>query len=409
MFPISLTDQFVVLDDNTYTNKTWAEVSGIAVKEIHVMEVEFLSNMRYGLLVSKEQWDEWLKKLACFHEYCEKADLSEKAVRAAEAAELVAAARRQRAQAMSMNMSSPTHQRFSSPLPSPTNILPSSMQPSSASLAAYSPNAAVYNSNSTSNWNGPYQPTPALSPLAAKPNLGFPTNGRKRSLENTEITEPAPKRMARPTHMANIPSNRPLHNVAEPSRLSVPQLTLDTSQAISPVVSYPPTSSYSQAPVSLPPLGSGTRAMSTVYPHATTWTSQPSILASCGPQTPSYTTPSHFNTPTKRHSPGSLGVYASSPLVDPFAAHTPISNSPMVYLQQRNSPYKPVRSVNTLNYPPPSIPLSEYHLGSAQMHYQPLGRRNVRTGIVPEFLPNTGGGRPTPLHMSQTPSQHYPA
>ncbi|CAK7268923.1 hypothetical protein SEPCBS57363_003340 [Sporothrix epigloea] len=45
------------LDDNTYTNKTWSDVSGLHVKEIHVMEVEFLSNMRYGLLVSKEEWE----------------------------------------------------------------------------------------------------------------------------------------------------------------------------------------------------------------------------------------------------------------------------------------------------------------------------------------------------------------
>ncbi|KAK6079330.1 cyclin [Seiridium cupressi] len=388
------------LDDNTYTNKTWAEVSGIAVKEIHVMEVEFLSNMRYGLLVSKEQWQEWLKKLACFHEYCERADLSEKA------AEMAAAARRQRAQqVVPLNMTSPTHHGFSSPLPSPTNILPSSMQPSPASLAAYSPNAAVYNSNS--NWHGSYQPTPALSPLAAKPNLVFQPNSRKRSIEDSEVTEPAPKRTTRPAPAANPPATRQFNNGSETGRLSVPHLTLDTSQAMSPA--YPANANYAQAPVSLPPLGGGMRAMSTVYPHATTWASQAAVLATCGPQTPSYPASTHFGTPSKRHSPGSLAVYASSPLPEPFATHTPMSNSPLVYLQQRNSPYKPVRPVNTLNYPPPSIPLSEYHLGSAQMHYQPLGRRNVRTGIVPEFLPTIGSGRPTPIPMSQAPSQHYPA
>lgn len=383
------------LDDNTYTNKTWAEVSGIAVKEIHVMEVEFLSNMRYGLLVSKEQWEDWLKKLACFHEYCERAEQTEIA------AEMAAMARRQRAEAASLNLS-PTHHGFSSPLPSPTTILPSSMQPSPATLAAYSPNAAVYNTNPTPNWQGPYQPTPAMSPLAAKPMLNYPTNGRKRSLENSEVAEPAPKR--------NVPAARQLNGAAESGRLSVPHLTLDTSQVISPAVSYQATPNYSQAPVSLPPIASGMRAMSTVYPHATTWASQGPVLATCGPQTPAYTAPGHFSTPTKRHSPGSLAVYNSSPLVESFTAtHTPISNSPLAYLQQRNSPYKPVRPVNTLNYPPPSIPLSEYHLGSAQMHYQPLGRRNVRTGIVPEFLPSVGGGRPTPLSMSQAPPSHYPA
>ncbi|ETS83671.1 hypothetical protein PFICI_05547 [Pestalotiopsis fici W106-1] len=387
------------LDDNTYTNKTWAEVSGIAVKEIHVMEVEFLSNMRYGLLVSKEQWEDWLKKLACFHEYCERAEQTEKA----------AMAQRQRAEAAQLNMS-PSHRGFSSPLPSPTTMLPSSMQPSPATLAAYSPNAAVYNTNPTPNWS--YQSTPAMSPLAAKPTLGFPTNGRKRSLENAEVAEPAPKRNTRPTPTTSVPASRQLSGAPESGRLSVPHLTLDTSQVIPPSVPYQATPNYpqAQAPVSLPPIGTGMRAMSTVYPHATTWASQGPILATCGPQTPAFTAPVHFGTPTKRHSPGSLAVYNSSPLVESFAAtHTPISNSPLAYLQQRNSPYKPVRPVNTLNYPPPSIPLSEYHLGSAQMHYQPLGRRNVRTGIVPEFLPSVGGGRPTPLSMSQAPPSHYPA
>jgi vacuolar-type H+-ATPase subunit C/Vma6 len=62
-----------VLDDNTYTNKTWAEVSGISVGEIHVMEVEFLSNMRYSLLASAEQWKEWQLKLGKFGDYFERA------------------------------------------------------------------------------------------------------------------------------------------------------------------------------------------------------------------------------------------------------------------------------------------------------------------------------------------------
>ncbi|KAH8199846.1 hypothetical protein TruAng_005962 [Truncatella angustata] len=385
------------LDDNTYTNKTWAEVSGIAVKEIHVMEVEFLSNMRYGLLVSKEQWEDWIKKLACFHEYCEEADAREKA------AEMAAAVRRQRAQVMPLNLSSPTHHGFGSPLPSPTNILPSSMQPSPASLAAYSPNAAVYNSKP--NWPSSYQQTPALSPLAAKPSLAYPMNGRKRSLESSERSEPAPKRTTRPPPAAGVPTTGSFSGVPESDRLSVPHLTLDTSQIVTPVA-YQSTSAYSQGPVSLPPLSQGMRAMSTVYPHATTWASQAPTLATCGPQTPSYAAPSHFGTPTKRHSPGSLAVFASLPL-EPFATHTPSNNSPLVYLQQRNSPYKPVRPVNTLNYPPPSVPLSEYHLGSAQMHYQSLGRRNVRTGIVPEFLPTISGGRPTPIPTTQTHSRHY--
>ncbi|ORY76087.1 hypothetical protein BCR37DRAFT_383752 [Protomyces lactucae-debilis] len=57
------------LDDNTYTNKTWSEVTQINVKEIHLMEVEFLSNMRYSLLVTVDAWQEWLVKINAFVQY----------------------------------------------------------------------------------------------------------------------------------------------------------------------------------------------------------------------------------------------------------------------------------------------------------------------------------------------------
>ena len=67
--------RFLVLDDNTYTNKTWAEVSGISVQEIHIMEVEFLSNVRYNLFASKEEWKEWHAKLRRFSDFYHKASL----------------------------------------------------------------------------------------------------------------------------------------------------------------------------------------------------------------------------------------------------------------------------------------------------------------------------------------------
>ncbi|KAI1773632.1 hypothetical protein F4818DRAFT_96512 [Hypoxylon cercidicola] len=361
------------LDDNTYTNHTWAEVSSIPVKEIHTMEVEFLSNMRYGLLTSKEEWEDWLQKLACFHEYCERAAME---------------ARRRNMPSMPMNIPSPTHGRYTSPLPSPTNILPSTGHGSSSLTAGYSP-------NSVQNWNA-YQAPLSVSPLAVKPSLGHPLV-RKRSLEDGDMVEPAPKRAPRqPTMTAMMPSNRPIHGGAEPGRLSVPHLTLDTSQAIPPPV-YPSSTYPPQQAVSLPPLGPGMRAMSTVYPTATTaWTPQGPVLATCGSQTPSYPVMApNYGTPTKRHSPTSLTPFGSSPLAEAYGTHTPISNSPLVYLQQRASPYKPVRRVNTLLNPPPSIPLNEYHLGSSQMHYQPLGRRNdLRSGIVPEFLPAYASQRP---------------
>lgn len=36
---------------------------GISVTDIHVMEVEFLSNMRYSLLATPQEWSEWQRKL----------------------------------------------------------------------------------------------------------------------------------------------------------------------------------------------------------------------------------------------------------------------------------------------------------------------------------------------------------
>ncbi|KAK0767739.1 hypothetical protein LTR75_018301, partial [Friedmanniomyces endolithicus] len=61
------------LDDNTYTNKTWADVSGIMVGEIHIMEVEFLSNMKYCLFTSSDEWSEWQSLLGRFADFLQRA------------------------------------------------------------------------------------------------------------------------------------------------------------------------------------------------------------------------------------------------------------------------------------------------------------------------------------------------
>ena len=256
------------LDDNTYTNKTWAEVSGISVKEIHVMEVEFLSNMRYNLLASKSQWAEWLNKLACFHEYYERAQATEIAIEMA--------ARQQRVSTVLSNASSPTH-RFSSPLPSPTSILPSSMQGSTPSISALAHHNAITTANQS------YQPADIVSPLDARPTLAF-TASRKRSIENADLVEPAPKRASR--HIAE-PSFNSRQSAMDGVRLPIPHLTLDTSQI--PAQAAPPfttSANYAQAPVSLPPLGPGVRAMATVFsgtPSAPAATTTWAALAPSGP------------------------------------------------------------------------------------------------------------------------------
>ncbi|CAG8959392.1 hypothetical protein HYFRA_00001290 [Hymenoscyphus fraxineus] len=52
------------LDDDTYTMRAWAEVTGIDVATMHVCEIEFLSNTRYSLFLSKKEWEEWISRFS---------------------------------------------------------------------------------------------------------------------------------------------------------------------------------------------------------------------------------------------------------------------------------------------------------------------------------------------------------
>ncbi|KAG7090526.1 hypothetical protein E1B28_009635 [Marasmius oreades] len=51
------------LDDNTYTNKTWSEVSGIDLNEVNRMEREFLIGVDFNLYVDKATYESWLNLL----------------------------------------------------------------------------------------------------------------------------------------------------------------------------------------------------------------------------------------------------------------------------------------------------------------------------------------------------------
>jgi hypothetical protein len=384
------------LDDNTYTNKTWAEVSCFSVQEIHVMEVEFLSNMRYNLLASKEEWDSWLVKLACFHEYYERA---------------------LRAPTSPLHVPSPATHHFSSPVSSPTGAPRPSM-----------PDVSTPNFHSAHAWPMyPHpHPTDAISPLATKPAISLPTASRKRTSPGEDVLEHPAKRVAPPrleAPVGSVPNMVARGNV--PNRLPVPQLTLVTNPG---VTSVPATATNAASNVSLPPLQPGVRAMSTVYQQTQpAMVQQPTMPA---PSAPPTLTPTsfqgaplpghhHFSTPNKHPNPAGLMPYTSSPMVEPFGNHsglhtpvslTPIANSPIAYLQQRQSPYRPIRHVNTLLYPPPSASLDQYHLSvpvqPTQMHYQPLGRRNdVRTGVVPDFVMFNRGQQQGVLQG--TPQGHY--
>ncbi|KAG5975610.1 hypothetical protein E4U55_007619 [Claviceps digitariae] len=401
------------LDDNTYTNKTWAEVSCFAVQEIHVMEVEFLSNMRYNLLASKDEWEEWISKLSSFHEYYERAS---------------------KLGTSPVLKHSPPHRTVHSPvlspttsgLPSHTSSMTSNLSPSSRQIQ-----------------HGFVYPAHAPSPLARKVSIARPLS-RKRS-PDPDMAEHPPKRHAQSVYGSHtlqaVPSSRLNNASRENHRLPVPHLSIVTNQQLPSgnVFTTNTNATSTQQMVSLPPLQPGTRAMCTVYQPSPTVqgvqqpssavpaTATASVSALIPPAvataypvatTLPTQTPMGYGTPTKHHSPGRLlPNYGSSPLVESFgqasAAHTPASNSPSVYLQNRASPYKPIRHVNRLLYPPPSASLDQYHISVPvhpnQMHYQPIGRRyDLRTGIVPEFL-MYNRGQQQHLPPQGMPQGQYPS
>ncbi|KDQ51302.1 hypothetical protein JAAARDRAFT_62518 [Jaapia argillacea MUCL 33604] len=58
---LMMANKFV--DDNTYTNKTWSEISSISLSEINRMEREFLLGIDFNLYVDKQTYESWLNLL----------------------------------------------------------------------------------------------------------------------------------------------------------------------------------------------------------------------------------------------------------------------------------------------------------------------------------------------------------
>ena len=360
------------LDDNTYTNKTWAEVSGISVTEIHVMEVEFLQNMKYNLYVSESGWKEWKSILGRLGSFYEKA----------------------------LNFvpephpMTPLSQSYGQKLPSP----PSTHHPH------YPYPGAAGASNNYVGLPNPILSAPHLPPSPLRQQRATSVdllNGRKRSLD-LGSEQSANKRL----HM--LPANNPSAGVITPSSYSshdsgtasVPPMGYGTnmegaSNAGMPRLPMPrlavPTTmdnSNQLAPLSMPV----NRAMSSVYPPTTTaaW-SQPVTPVSAVPanlyqgSVPNLSDLSRpqSNAPSTHTSP--VGYSNITTPVLPGL-------SPSYFLTNRSSPYRPVRNVNTLIIPPPSAALQNHvrNIDHDQIRYQPLSKASTehRVGPIPFMQPD---------------------
>jgi len=362
------------LDDNTYTNKTWAEVSGIVVAEIHIMEVEFLSNMKYCLFTSVEEWTKWQALLGKFAAFVESTSKPPRPVPI-------------------LPPASSLHLPMA--LPSP----PASNQASPPYAADSCPNGPAYGITAL------HGPTPAPSPLALLPHQNNTQhNARKRSLEESS-TEPAPKRIASAYNNYTSPGRS--SNGQQPQNLGqhIPRLTLPSL----PVSVSGPTSAYSSATAShghhLPPLSTSVRAMAMIYPTACS--QAPAVTLPAPSSQPPSQLPSQYQ--SRQHSPY-LSSAAGSPIrpmpTSATSLHLPAQISPSYFLQQRDSPYRPVHNVSTLLYPPPSAALHQQsqNIEYSQMHYQPLGKPFPErlTGRLPYVAQNVwvdGNQQPmTPVH-----------
>ncbi|KAK3680102.1 hypothetical protein LTR78_000479 [Recurvomyces mirabilis] len=382
------------LDDNTYTNKTWADVSGIVVGEVHIMEVEFLSNMKYCLFTSEEDWTKWQSLLGRFAAFFERASRPQPPPPVA-----------------ALLPASSFHLPMA--LPSP----PQSTQSSPPYNPEIGPYAFPYG------MAGQHGPTPLPSPFAAMPEMQPAINKtRKRSLEDSN-TEPPAKRVASayPSYsspLAYSNGSAATTHAAQSSRLRLPSLAIPAGSA--------PSSTYgsmtSQAP-QLPPLNAPSRAMALVYPPTSSQTSAIQLPAPLG-MSAQPSSQLHSQLQSRQQSPYPGSGTASPSGIPPHSAvslHPPIQVSPTYFLQQRNSPYRPIHNVSTLLYPPPSGALQQrpHNMEQNEMHYQPLGKsiQQRHVGHLPYVSQNVWlnghGQQPmTPVH--QWPSfmaahqQHVP-
>ena len=342
----------IVLDDNTYTNKTWAEVSGISVQEIHIMEVEFLSNMRYTLYASAVEWDRWHEKLGQFWNYFDKASRTPPESTNKALGHLTPLINMQPA------LPSPPASFHASP-PFPTNLSPNNpTYPHPLSMPPYL--------------------APAIpSPVAPMPDVDLRPTARKRSYDD-ESQEPPAKRITRPLAPPALSSGTmaPTPSSYITPRLPVPNLSISTTNHTG---SFP--GSYS---AHLPPPAA--RSMSTVYPGVSQWPQPGNLLTPSLPSGPLGNLPPMTDQPP-RQAPYSVGSRTSSPTSGNFPQTSQELLSPSGFPTQRSSPYKPLRGVNTLLVPPPSASMHNptLNFGLNRMHYQPLGKpmSERKSGVVP--------------------------
>lgn len=64
LFTIALLLANKYLDDNSYSNKAWSDVTGLELRKINIMEQEFVKYLDYRIVVHEAEyilWVQWLE------------------------------------------------------------------------------------------------------------------------------------------------------------------------------------------------------------------------------------------------------------------------------------------------------------------------------------------------------------
>lgn len=347
------------------------------------MEVEFLSNIRYDLFSSEAEWALWHTKLGLFGDYYNDASL----------------------------------------LPAETEppvlrISPPRLQSTSPSSKLPSPPSDSFRPSSQPNWYAPVPglpyPTPQLGEVAS-------AGSRKRGREEDNELQPM-KRISRPpVNPASNSASLGLHsNVLNPAPTLPPVLTptsAPVAQTVPNGVSLLPPPNFhpttTPMPQSIPTSASSQlpipSMMPSAYSRAPNWSQQmPSSLPPMASSMYNQSTlPDVGRLPSTPYGVPSSTV---SPAASAYSVHTPQNRlSPSFFLANRNSPYRPVRSVHTLLIPPPSTSMQQQRsVPFDHMHYQPLSKGSVdrKTGLLP-YIPSDPWYQSHVPHPFYTPSQTF--
>lgn len=355
------------------------------------MEVEFLSNVRYNLFVTSKEWSTWQSKLTVFANYFERASRL--------------AAESETQPTTPTVQASPGPDNNNLPAPAASNTLPSYpaklVSPSASQFVPDSIPPAEVPAMRLPSVSGSLNSQPVIEPIT--------TSQRKRSWDEDTTDYPSKKQANAgnrwmPQVQTVSPPKLPPYSVppqVHQSSAPAPTLRVSIPTTAAPPITRLPKPTFndmaSSQSFNFGPSGPPQPVSVTTQPLASTCSYQPVISNPMPPYPTSQPLPANlaqnphpYSDMPRRQAPYPLVTSTTiSPALSAYSAHTPTRLSPSSLLLDRNSPYRPVRAVNTLLYPPPSGSLLQpRQLSVDLMRYQPLGKRTEgKTGVLPYSQP----------------------